>query len=209
MKFPSKGTTDFELPPPGNHVAICNMVADLGMQPGSGMYPDPKPQVYLRFELCDEVREFKNKEGVDIKAPMVIGRTFTASMHEKANLRKFVEAWSGTPFKDDDAAASYEFEKLPGKKCLLNVVHVTRGTKTYANIQSATPLPKSMKSDVGQYHKTIYYSLDDHSEIAFRALPEWIRKKIDSRINEREKPIQTDGGTTPIVGPDNDDDIPF
>lgn len=51
MKFPAKPSSDFEVAPAGNHVAICNAVVDLGLQPGSKMYPDPKHQVYIRFEL--------------------------------------------------------------------------------------------------------------------------------------------------------------
>ena len=58
MKFPVKHTADFAIVPAGNHVAICIAVVDLGLQPGSRQYPDPKPQVYLRFELPQEQIEY-------------------------------------------------------------------------------------------------------------------------------------------------------
>lgn len=214
MKFPSKGGTDFEIPPPGNHAAICNLICDVGLQPGSGMYPEEKPQVYIRFELVDEIRKYKDKGGHEVEAPMTIGRMFTASMHEKANLRKFVESWSGKPFKDDDEASEYEFKKLPGKSCLLNVVHVTRGTKTYANIKDVTPLPKSMKITAQQYNPTIYFSLDDPKTEDFNRLPKWLKEKIENRLEEKDA---TEGTTLPPIGAgmatgpinDNDDDIPF
>src|SRR5271170_6313735 len=52
MKFPT-GTNagDFDPAPSGTHIAVCDIVAYLGMQPGSGLYPKPKPQLYIRFEL--------------------------------------------------------------------------------------------------------------------------------------------------------------
>src|SRR5258706_15370007 len=101
MKIPAKSQTDFEVVPAGNHLAICNAIVDLGMQPGSGMYPDPKPQLYLRFELPAKQITYQ-KDGKDLTGPMSIGRSLTASMSEKANLRKIIESWQGAAFPSDD-----------------------------------------------------------------------------------------------------------
>jgi hypothetical protein len=197
MKFPAKASADFEIVPSGNHVAICNAVVDLGMQPGSGMYPEPKRQEYT-------------KDGVEKEGPMSIGRSFTASMSEKANLRKFVESWFGKKFQSDDHAADFDLFNVLGRKCLLNVTHTEKAQKTYANINAATPIPKGMTADYPQHNESLYYSLDDHNQQTYMALPEWLRKKIDGRIQEPESERIEDEPAMAGSGRDDfDDDIPF
>jgi hypothetical protein len=209
MKFPAKAGGDFEIVPSGNHIAICNAIVDLGLQPGSGQYPEPKRQVYVRFELPTERIKYK-KDGADLEGPMSIGRSFTASMSEKANLRKFIESWFGKKFPTDATAADFDLFNLLGRKCLLNVTHTDKAAKTYANISNATPIPKGMSADYPQHNESLYYSLDDHNHQTFMALPEWLRKKIESRIQmpDRERiedePVAAGGGSAEF-----DDDIPF
>ena len=82
-----------------------------------------------------------------------IGRTFTASMSEKANLRKLIESWFGKKFPNDEAAADFDCTKLLGYKCLLNVTHTEKGQKTYANVANATPIPKYSGNAVGDTPK--------------------------------------------------------
>lgn len=201
MKFPAKTTADFELAPEGNHVAICNAIVDLGMQPGTAMYPAPKHQVYVRFELCNEFVERDGK-----KAPVVIGKTFTASMHEKAGLRKFIEGWFGKKFPNDAAAADFDFSKLLGYKCLANVTHYTgQDGKERAGLQSATPIPKGMDTaGVKQVNESLYFDLNTSKNADFEKLPEWLRKKIDERLDE---PAEKEELAT--AGADFDDDLPF
>lgn len=209
MKFAAKATADFAIVPAGNHVGICNGVIDLGMQPGSGMYPAPKPQVYVRFELPGEQIEYQ-KDGKTITGPMSIGTTMTASMSEKANLRKLIESWFGKKFPTDEAAADFDMKNLLGKRCLLNVTHSEKNNKTYANISNATPLPKGMVSNEPQHNPSLFFELDHADEATFKSLPEWLRKKIVARLPD---PNDVDHETTrqeAIAGAaEFDDDIPF
>lgn len=207
MKFPAKASANFEMVPSGNHVAICNAVVDLGMQPGSGMYPEPKRQVYVRFELPTERIKY-TKDGVDHEGPMSIGRTLTASMSEKANLRKLIESWFGKKFPTDDAAADFDLQALLGRKCLLNVTHTEKSGKTYANIANATPIPKGMVADQKQHNTSLYYSLDDANVAVFNALPEWLRKKIEERLDDAPEP-NPEPAVAGHSDADFDDDIPF
>lgn len=181
MKFAAKASSDFEIVPSGNHVAICNAVIDLGVQPGRGIYPDPKHEVYLRFELPTETIKYQ-KDGKDIEGPMSIGRTFTASMNEKANLRKFLESWFGKKFPTDAAAADFDLALVLGKKCLLNVTHTDKNGKTYANVNAATPIPRGMPADQPQHNASLYWSLDMPDEKTFDAIPKWLQEKIANRI---------------------------
>ncbi len=208
MKFPAKASADFEIVPAGNHIAICNAVVDLGMQPGSGMYPEAKRQVYIRFELPTERIQYK-KDGKELEGPMSIGRTLTASMSEKANLRKLIESWFGKRFPNDDAAADFDLRNLLGRKCLLNVTHTEKGTKTYANVSNATPIPKGMVADQPQHNPNLFFDLDDPDEKAYAALPEWLRKKIDERLDEEPETSPEPAFAGSGGAPDFDDDIPF
>ena len=212
MKFPAKAGGDFEPVPAGNHVAICNAVVDLGLQKGSGMYPDPKPQVYIRFELPTERVKYE-KDGQTIEGPMSIGKRFTASMSEKANLRKFIEGWFGKKFPSNDAAADFDLELLLGKKCLLNVTHTEKGDKTYANLSSAAPLPKGMAADYPQHNKSIAFDLSKADDQTFRLLPEWLQKVINERLEEPKTNgrAPTPSGYDEYAGSagDPNDDVPF
>lgn len=205
MKFQAKASVDFEVVPAGNHIAICNGVIDLGLQPGRGQYPDPKHEVYLRFELPTEVVTYQ-KDGQQVSGPMSIGRRFTASMSEKANLRKFIEGWFSKRFPDDDAASDFDFKYLIGKRCLLNVTHNEKGQKVYANIAGASPIPKGMQADQKQYNPSLYFSLEESGDAEFRALPEWLQETINKRIEPEKQPTKT--AATTAAG-DFDDDIPF
>lgn len=209
MKFAATQTKEFKQCPAGSHVAICNAIVDLGLQPGTDMYPTPKHQVYLRFEIPSERVAYKKGEQ-DVEGPMSIGRTFTASMNEKANLRLFIEGMFGKKFPDDGAAGGFDFKSVLGRKCLLNVTHASKGGKTYANLAGAMPLPKGMNDTSQQENESLYFSLDGapaESQRVFDKLPTWLQTKIEGRMmNERH--------LTPSASPkpktdDFNDDIPF
>jgi hypothetical protein len=204
MKFAAKASVDFEIAPAGSHIAICNGVIDVGLQPGRGQYPDPKHEVYLRFELPTETVTFK-KDGKETTGPMSVGRFFTASMSEKANLRKFIEGWFAKKFPNDEAAADFDFKKLLGLKCLLNITHTEKGSKTYANITSASPVVKGMTADFKQQNPSLYFSIETSTNAEFNALPEWMRKKIDGRIQEQPKSADGYDNYEPV----DQSDVPF
>jgi hypothetical protein len=212
MKLPAKAGGDFEIAPAGNHVAICNAIVDLGMQKGTAMYPAPKHQIYVRFELPGETVTY-TKDGREMSGPMSIGRRFTASMSGKANLRKFVESWFGKPFPNDDAAADFDLKVLLGRKCLLNVTHNEKpGGKTYANIKDATPIPKGMPTDFAQHNQSIYFDITAPDNAAFERLPEWLQRIVHERLGDRpdeQKPAASNGAAAATADVDFDDDIPF
>ena len=85
--------------PSGSHIAVCDIIAFLGVQPGTGLYPKPKPTIYLRFQLPNERVEFE-KDGKKQSGPRMIGNCYTFSMHEKANLRHLLESWRGQHVED-------------------------------------------------------------------------------------------------------------
>jgi|SRR6185503_3616696 len=196
------GSGEFKSVPSGSHIAVCNLVADLGMQPGSASYPAPKQKVFIRFEIPAERVEYE-KDGRKISGPAVIGAFFTASMHEKATLRNRLEGWRGRMFTDEEAG-NFDVSTILGKPCMLNVVENSVGDKTYTNIASISPLPRGVAAPIAE-NKLLYYAEDDKRD--YDLLPDWIKEKIDKQLTKRPEP------TTNYHHSDSveitDDDIPF
>lgn len=204
------GGGDYKSLSSGSHIAVCNMVVDLGIQPGSGMYPDPKRQVLIRFEAPNERIEYE-KDGKKSEGPIVISKTFTASMHEKANLRKQLESWRGKKFTDEEAE-NFDVSSILGATCMLSVVETEKGDKVYSNITSIGALPKGFPKQASE-NKLIFYS--EEEDAMYNDLPDWIKKKVDGQIRSaKPKPDYSDSAANfDPSRPDSleitDDDIPF
>lgn len=122
------------------------------------------------------------KDEKKVTGPMSIGRTFTASMGEKANLRKFIEGWFGKKM-NDESAADFDLSLILGRKCLLNVTHSEKpGGKTYANVVAASPIPKGMPTEYVQHNPSLFYDLDSPDETTFKKLPNWLQEKIEAAL---------------------------
>ena len=204
MTFPvGGGNSDFKRLPAGSHVAVCNLIADCGMQPGSQAFPNPKRKLYIRFETPNEMVKYE-KDGLEVEGPMTIGSFYTASMNEKALLRKHLESWRGRAFTDAEAGA-FDVSAILGKACLLSVVESEHGGKTYANITSIGALPKGYPVPTAQ-NPLLYYG-EDSPAVDLIKLPQWLQDKINNQLIgpprvETSQPEPTGGGF-------EDDDIPF
>lgn len=199
------GGGDFKRAPSGSHIAVCNMVADVGLQPGSQQYPSPKRKLYLRFEIPGERVEYE-KDGKQVEGPLTIGSFYTASMNEKATLRKHLEGWRGKGFSDAEAEL-FDISKLLGKACMLNVIETESGGKTYSNIAGIGKLPKGIPEPAAE-NPLLYFADDDESK--FNQLPKWLQEKIQGQLRPA-KPAATESHSNPDDwrGDFADDDIPF
>lgn len=171
---------NYELPPEETTLAVCVVVADIGLQDTTYMGDTrTTQQVIITWELPRQLM----KDG----RPFVQSKTYTASLNEKANLRKDLEAWRGKKFTDAELADGFDMSKLLKQWCSIGITHAEKNGKTYANISSISkllpeilPATKSIK-----IHNTpVYFDLDNFDEESYNALPEWIRNKIDNRVNE-------------------------
>jgi hypothetical protein len=201
--------------PAGSHRAVCVGVVDLGHQTTNfNDEANVKRQLLITWELVDEAME----DG----RPFTLSRTFTASLHEKSGLRKFLDSWRGVPFTEAELKA-WDVKNVLGKPAMLSVVHVTKGARTYANVAAAMKLPKGMTAPDQTHNEPRYYDIDSHAIPA--DFPKWIVEKI--RASEEYKAIAFDdqaegapiGGnghrlaaaSAPALGGngDDDEDIPF
>jgi hypothetical protein len=196
---------DFKKVPPGAHFAICNMVVDVGLQ--EGYQKKPQHKIYLRWEVPDE-RVSYEKDGNTTEGPCSIGRFYTLSLSEKANLRKDLENWRGRTFTADELKG-FDIESVLGKPCQIMVTHETDGPKTYANITGVMGVSKDQKErakTTKPENPLVSFSLDSPDQKLFETLPNWLKEKIDARLepaDTKPAPKATE------VDDDFDDEIPF
>lgn len=81
---------------------------------------------------------------MDDGKPFIVQKRYTASLHEKSKLRPELESWRGRAFTEDELK-EFDLEKLLGANCLLNVAHVVKDGKTYANVTAVMPLKRGME----------------------------------------------------------------
>jgi len=165
-----------QVTPAGSHVARCYGMIEVGTEETE--YKGEKKvghKVIVDFELPLETAVFR--EGED-ERPFVISKEYNLSFHEKATLRKDLEAWRGAKFTEAEAE-SFDITRLVGKACMLNVTHnkSADGTKTYANISSISPIPKGLQCPE-QVNPTRILSYSDWDQELFMTLPEWLAAKI-------------------------------
>lgn len=128
MFAPTQGG-DFTPAPAGVQPAVCCDVVDLGLQEtGFGT----KHKILIYWQL--------NEVEPDSGKPFLVWQPYTFSMHEKSNLYADTCSWLGMRMTPDQAARC-DIEKMIGRPCLLNLIHVHKGNSTYANINSIMPLP--------------------------------------------------------------------
>jgi hypothetical protein len=130
---------------------------------------------------------------------------FKVSMHEKAALRKFIEAWFGKKFKEDSDAYNFDFSKLIGYCAQLSMEINDAG---YSNIVTIGPLHKSVKMPP-QSNDSINFGTEDINGPEWDKLYPWIQN-IVKESNEYALLGQSPSETVIDVNSDVEEDlIPF
>ena len=187
------GKGDYEQTPAGTHLAICYLLADMGMQETNfGL----KAKIVIGWELPFE----KMSDG----RPFGCSKMYTLSLNEKANLRHDLEAWRSRKFTEQELDG-FELSAVLGKPCQVTIVHDTKGDKTYSNVASVTAIAKGMTIPE-RHNDLVSYDMDAPDADAYGRLPEWIRKKIDAARTLPQGNQDNDERNPPA---DFDDDIPF
>lgn len=198
--------TNYTPIPAGTYIARCYSMIHIGTIKESYMGEEKElNKVRITWELPTELKEFKIGEG---EKPYSIAKEFTLSMHEKANLRKFLESWRGKGFTDEEAK-NFDVTKLLGKSCLISVIHKTnKQGNAYAIISSVSTLPKGMICP-DQINKTFEFSWEQFDQSKFDSLLDYIKDRM--KTSNQYKLLIQPGHTE--VSIDNvqteDDDLPF
>ena len=167
----------FEPIPAGSYPARCYSMIEMGTNQETYQGVDKMVnKVRITWELPTEMQVFKEERGPE---PRVISKEFSLSMHEKANLRGFLESWRGKSFNDNEATA-FDVTNLLGVPCLLSITHkMAQNGNTYANISSVSLLPKGMECPE-MINKRQELSFDNFKEELFESLPDFIKEKIQT-----------------------------
>jgi hypothetical protein len=160
------------------------MVVDLGVQASPGGQYAPKRTVMLRFQI-PEIRVEITKDGETKSLPAVISRTVGLSLNEKSTLYGLLTSWRGKAFTPDELK-KFDLGKVAGKPAFINVTHSVKGDRTYANLTSIMPLPKSMTAPTLE-GEALIYSTDTPDATVFDKLPAWVQDKIANRMIDMPK----------------------
>lgn len=158
---------DFELAPEDTHIARCYRIVDLGTQHNAHFNKDSH-KVLISWELPEALME----DG----RPFSITNFYTVSLHEKATLRKHLEAWRGRAFTEDELNG-FHLSKVLGAACYLGVVHKTSGDNVYANVSTITKLPKGIVCPEA-VNPPFIFDLDSFDQLVFNDLSEKLQAMI-------------------------------
>lgn len=194
------GGGSWELVPEGAHAARCNQVIDLGTQPGSAQFPNPRHKVLIGWELPEVTREFEGKT-----VPRLIWSRYTLSLHENATLCKHLEAWRNRKFTPEEKKG-FQISKLLGVPCQLQVMHSADGR--YSNVMAVTALHPQLRDTLpAAYHGTIHYEIEDGESKVFENFSDNLKATIRQAPEWPGSRDESWGDAPPPHG--DDDDIPF
>lgn len=187
---------------PGTYPAVCNMLIDLGMQ-FNETYKTTSRKVLIGWEVVGETVEI----GGEVQ-PRTFSKTYTASLNEKASLRKDLNAWRGRPFTEEELAA-FDLKKIVGVPCLISIIHNTGSNgNTYANLASIASLPKGYPKPSLSVEPTIY-DIDENDPSVVDTLPKWIADIIRKSGSYEERVASACTPKMEELGSDGDGELPF
>lgn len=202
MQWKDSGGGDFEQPPVGTHIAVCVKIIDIGTQKGEYQgKATMKRQCIVGWELPNELMT----EGEFAGKPFVVSKFYTASLGEKANLRKDLANWRGRDFTEQELAG-FDSKNILGKPCMISL---TQNDKGKTRVTGVMAIPKGTQVPP-QVSKTVYFSLDEFDQAVFDGLSDGYKKFISASpeyqaIKNPGQQQTKSGGTFA----DMDDDIPF
>lgn len=165
---PPKSTVKRELPEEGTHPLRCTEFIDMGEQPGSKQFPDPRRKSKLGFQLVEE----QTSQG---KAMMVY-KDYTFSASTKGNLMKDIKAWFGLK---DNQIAEFDMDQVLDKEGIGTIVLQETANGEFANLTNISAVPKGTKvRKATEPIRSLYLTEEEFDQDVFDALPEWLRNKI-------------------------------
>jgi hypothetical protein len=202
MKVSDTGGGDFEQCPPGTHIARCFRIIDLGTQAGEYQgIPNHKRQIVIGWELPDILMSKDDNAG----KPFIVSKFYTASLSEKATLRKDLVNWRGREFTHEELKG-FEMKNILNATCMLSITH---NDKQKARVTGVMALPKGVQAN-NLSNKASIFSLDEFSQSEFDNLPKKFKAMIEI---SPEYQALIHGTPMPVPAMDNfnafDDDIPF
>lgn len=199
----SGGGSNFPMLAEGSYAAVCYMLVDIGLQENKG-YGSSSRKVIIGWEIADEYVEVDGE-----KKPRVISNRYTASLSEKAILRRDLTAWRGRDFTEAELE-EFNLRDIVGAPCLLQVIHKKGSNdKVYTNIASIMKLPKGMAAPKRTLEPVIF-DIDESDADDLAMLPEWIANTIKASESWQQRLSADKGNGASFAEIDDDEgDLPF
>lgn len=182
----SASAGSFQEPDAGTYAGVCVRVIDLGTQENE--YEGKKTskrQLMLGFELhgdsvdTDGCGYMTGEDGKpDPKKPFLVSAWLTASFHEEATLRKYMESWRGLPYTEQQISEfetdGFEWSLMLGAPCM---VKMEANAKGKVRVKGISKLQKNIEKP-NSVNPHVVFILDDYDDKAFEGLPQGIRDII-------------------------------
>lgn len=158
---------EFETVPAGVYTALCYRVIDLGTQTTefAGEIKEGH-KVMISWELFGEGARMTDGR------PFSVHKQYKISLHEKAGLRKDLEAWRGKKFTADELAG-FDVANVLGTACMMQVVLSEDGK--FANVGS---IMSTKEKPVGENEPVLFVIDDKATHGAWEKLSRNLQEKI-------------------------------
>jgi hypothetical protein len=136
----------FPTAPEGTFPAVCVDEIDLGKVKSTyGGEERERNMVRLVWQIDEEMdNATAAKYSMPPGSRHIVKQDYTASLDEKAKLRKHLQSWRGRVFTLEELAG-FDLENVVGIPCLISIAHAT-GKKggRFANVEGVMKPPKGM-----------------------------------------------------------------
>lgn len=191
-------------PEAGMQLGIITQIVGLGVQPQrpfQGQAKPPAKMVRITYELPNDVHQFG-----DESKPLVMSEEMPFSGNEKSKLYKRV-----TGIDPNLANSKGDLSWFVGKPVMINIIHKSgsgqHAGKVFANIGTVTPVPKGYPVPPAAFNPVFLYDPYNHSEEVFQQLPDFLKTKINERLDGSNNATTNSAGTkdTPPAAPEADE----
>lgn len=186
LKITESEKQAFEPIPAGTYPARCVGLIDLGVQYNE-RYGKEQPKVRIIWELPTETIERDDK-----KEPRWISKPYTASLHEKAELRKDLESWRGKSYDAADLQA-FDLSSILNAPCMLSITHKTSQSGKVFALVSAVSQPMRGIEIPELKNSPLLFDFDyptEHLLSALETLPKWMQEEVQKSKTWAERMAQ-------------------
>ena len=205
----------FENVPTGAHLARCYRIVDLGTQKNEYMGEvTTQRKIMIGWEIHgtdDNGQPIKMRDG----RPFAVFKNYTLSWHEKATLRRHLQAWRNKPFSQEEMRR-FDVETILDKWCMVTIVENAKDGKTYVNVDNISPVPSVIKQAglPSGINKIEVFKLENPDMALFNSFSDYLKKKIQmspewAKVANKAKTVDDIAPTVPVVESLDDLDIPF
>ena len=200
----SGGGSNIPMLAEGSYAAVCYMLVDIGLQRNEA-YGNSSRKVIIGWEIADQYVEVDGE-----KKPRVFSARYTASLNEKAILRRDLAAWRGRDFTEAELA-EFNLRNIIGAPCMIQIIHKKANNgKTYANLASIMVLPKGMAAPKRTLDPVIF-DIDESDADDLEMLPDWIANMVKASESWQQRLSADKGGAAmqDLDEAEDDGELPF